>query len=186
MKCTVQEYLPDHASTVQSVRTYTGCFPLHFTPTSNSGGEASKDYGLANLLKNDHTVYSSAHAPPIFISFQCREAVTLTEVVVKAPDSGYTCPVQQFEMVAYARQDGWGEVRGIQGDALMRITGELKGDCLGVKHVFTRPISGVQTVILNIKSVYGSSSGLSENVDLQYVGFGGFCGSHSFPSASLT
>jgi hypothetical protein len=171
---TLRSALSFHPTT----RTYNGCFPLPFTARTDAGN-SGKEYLLENLSQHDHSVWSSAAPPPTFIVFKSAARVTVTEMLVKIPRVGFTCPAREIDVMLFEEDSGEG---CLLAEPLCRLNMTVDMDPGFVKHVFTRPIPDVKSALMAVKSVWGESG---ENVDLQYVAFGGYRGPHAFPSASF-
>lgn len=161
-----------------TTRTYNGCFPLNFRVRSNAG-HSGKDYNLDNLMRHDHSVWSSAIAPPVFILFDSDSPVTVTEMLIKIPKTGYTCPAKDIDIMLFDRPSG---EECLMAEPLAKLSITTSIETGYVKHVFSVPISGVLSVLLVGRTVWGETS---ENVDIQYVTFGGYRGPHAFPSAAF-
>jgi hypothetical protein len=163
---------------VCTARTYNGCFPL-FLPASSSGGSNGRDYVLSNIMRNDDSVWCSSAKPPVYIDFESKEPVTLTEMIVRIPSRGYTCPARRVEVFVYGRPGG---AECLLGPALATLEMEIPLRIGYVKHIFSRPIPEVRSILLVVRGVWGDDS---MNVDLQYIAFGGYIGPHAFPSAEI-
>lgn len=89
----------------------TGSVPenIVFKATHTSGGQYSKEYCLANMLLPGTTqVYSTTAKTNTLISLSIDtdtlegwDSVSLTEVTVTPPPTGYTAPVQEAVVVAF-------------------------------------------------------------------------------------
>lgn len=167
-------YLAQHVKT----RTYNGCFPLNFSVRSDAGN-AGKDFQLDNIQRHDHTVWSSAMGPPVFILFDSDHPVTVTEVLIKVPKTGYTCPAKDLDVMLFDIPSGEG---CLSREPLAKLSLSVSLEAGFVKHVFSEPISSVRSVLIVGRTVWGESI---ENVDIQYIQFGGYRGPHAFPSASF-
>ena len=188
---TVREYLsgdpsPSITSQTPADRTYNGCFPLHFTARTGARS-AGKDYTVENIIRDDDSVWSTVDGPPAMVLFDTRnhDGVTVTEIYVRCPPfPDYNSPASVVEFFLFSEPSGT-ECLSLTPLAKLAVEFSFANPKrVFARHVFTRPVSNVKSVLLLVKETH-TTQPLSTNVDLQYVAFGGFYASHAFPHASL-
>ena len=88
----VQEYLKRTASSHSQF--------LQFKLISRDGGEYSSEYTCANMLKQDSSVYCTTRKENTSVVLKLDERknenashFVMTHVIVKAPETGFTCPI---------------------------------------------------------------------------------------------
>ncbi|KAL0481614.1 hypothetical protein AKO1_012490 [Acrasis kona] len=174
---------------------------LQFKLVSSDGGQC-EDYKCENLLESDASVYCTQKKDNTNIVIQISEAnyFVLTHILIKAPETGYTNPVGTglifvfdhppdvdstscFDDMTANKYRQFMRNKINSNNGLSELDPALFFDLHDGWYTLQKlPIPRFGRYIL-IKLI--RSRNLGDNIDVQYIGFKGFIGSHTFGYAEL-
>lgn len=180
---------------------------LRFDIVYEDGGRFSSQYSVDHILKDDCEVYCSARQDNINILLRFNDTAyglsdsscVVTQMIVKSPMRGFTAPCKEGMMfishdpisveatsmfdnftesdyVSYARAHMDDPLDSLNPAAFFKMSD--KNDFIATVDLPSR--SGKYVLIKLLRS-----EGLSENIDLQYIGLIGFAGARAFASGTL-
>ncbi|KAI7865441.1 hypothetical protein BDF14DRAFT_1883548 [Spinellus fusiger] len=178
---------------------------LEFGIVLGDGGRYSPSYGVENILRNDRTVYCSGRPGAINILLRYHDpfedptrasrTCVISHVVIKSPRHGYTGPCKEgmvfisHEPISVESTHRFDHFTKKDYDDYIRIKGRdrledtdpvgwFSGSNANQAMVPVGNRSGKYALIKLLRAEIDQ-----HNIDLQYVGMIGYCGSCSFSSA---
>jgi hypothetical protein len=175
---------------------------LQFELVSSDGGQFSEDYRCEYMLDNDASVYCTLKKENTNIILKIAESSSfvLTHILIKAPETGFTCPIgsglifvyddlpsvdstSRFDSFSPAKYRQYMQSKIENNERINESDPALFFDLRDGWYTLQKlPIPRFGRYVL-IKLI--RSRNVGENVDIQYIGFKGFVGSHTFGYAEL-